>query len=154
VEDVTAVYRNMLACVAYPTCGKALAEAERVKLPLVAEIEEAMRRQGVIDEKIAIRIAGCPNGCSRPYVGDIGIVGRQPGHYALYVGGDFEGTRLNEKLFDKIPYEKLSETLEPMFAQWKAAKQEGEGFGDFCTRVGVDSIKQHAVSAIGQDWVK
>ena len=153
-EDVTAVYRNMLACVAYPTCGKALAEAERVKLPLVAEIEEAMKRQGVIDEKIAIRIAGCPNGCSRPYVGDIGIVGRQPGHYALYVGGDFEGTRLNEKIFDKIPYEKLSETLEPMFAQWKQAKHVGEGFGDFCARVGVESIKQKTVSAIGADWVK
>lgn len=154
VEDVTAVYRNMLACVAYPTCGKALAEAERVKLPLVAEIEAAMKRQGVIDEKIAIRIAGCPNGCSRPYVGDIGIVGRMPGHYALFVGGDFEGTRLNEKIFDKIPYEKVQVALEPMFALWHDQRNDGEGFGDFCTRIGVDAVKQHAMASIGEDWVK
>jgi sulfite reductase (ferredoxin) len=154
-EDITPVYRNMLACVALPTCGKALAEAERIKLPLLAEIETVMRRQGVIDERIAIRIAGCPNGCSRPYVGDIGIVGRMPDTYALYVGGDFEGTRLNEKIFDKVPYEAVPEALEPMFALWKQKRQGSEGFGDFCHRYGVEALKQEAqVALVGKDWAK
>jgi len=153
-EDVTAAYRNFLACVALPTCGKALAEAERVKLPLVAEIEKVMARHGVLDEHIAIRLAGCPNGCSRPYGGDIGIVGRTPEHYSLYIGGDFEGTRLNEKVFDKVPYESLSAALDPMFAIWKEKREPGEGFGNFCHRYGVDAVKQAAVEALATDWAK
>jgi len=151
-EDVTAVYRNFIACVALPTCGKALAEAERVKLPLVADIENAMRRQGVIEENIAIRIAGCPNGCPRPYVGDIGIVGRMPDHYSLYIGGDFEGTRLNEKIFDKVPFDAIPQTLEPMFALWKTKRNQGEAFGNFCKRYGIDAVKQAAVAALGKDY--
>jgi sulfite reductase (ferredoxin) len=154
-EDVTPAYRNMLACVAYPTCGKALAEAERVKLPMLDGIEKAMQRQGVRDDQIAIRLAGCPNGCSRPYGGDIGIVGRMPDHYALYIGGDFEGTRLNEKVFDKVPYEALPDALEPMFALWKEKRIAGESFGDFCQRYGVAAVKQKAVDALtGKDWAK
>ena len=153
-EDVSAAYRNFLACVALPTCGKALAEAERVKLPLVADIEKVMARHGVLDEHIAIRLAGCPNGCSRPYGGDIGIVGRTPEHYSLYIGGDFEGTRLNEKVFDKVPFDALPGALDPMFALWKAKREPGEGFGNFCHRYGVDAVKQTAVSALAVEWAK
>ena len=149
VEDITLVYKDFLACVALPTCGKALAEAERVKLPMVDNIEQVLRRHDLIDEKIAIRIAGCPNGCSRPYVGDIGIVGRMPDHYALFIGGDFEGTRLNEKIFDKVHLDNVHVVLEPMFALYREGKQDGEGFGDFCTRVGVSKVKQAAVDALG-----
>lgn len=151
-EDMTAMARNFIACVSLPTCGKALAEAERVAIPLVADIEQVMQRQGVIDDNIAIRIAGCPNGCPRPYVGDIGIVGRTPDTYALFIGGDFEGTRLNEKIFDKVPYASLPETLEPMFAIWKQKRIEGEGFGDFCHRYGVAAVKQVAVDALGREF--
>lgn len=139
-EDITSVNRNMLACVAYPTCGKSLAEAERIQIPFTAEIEAVMKRQGLIDEQIAIRLAGCPNGCSRPYVGDIGIVGRTPDTYALYIGGDFEGSRLNEKVFDKVLYADLPKVLEPMFALWKEKRTGGEGFGDFCHRYGVSNV--------------
>ena len=154
-EDITPVYRHMIACVSYPTCGKALAEAERIKLPLLSEIETVMRRQEVIDERIAIRIAGCPNGCSRPYVGDIGIVGRMPDNYALFIGGDFEGTRLNEKVFDKVPYEGVAATLEPMFALWKQKKNADEGFGDFCYRYGIAKFMEEVKPALaGKDWVK
>jgi len=153
-EDVTSAYRNFIACVALPTCGKALAEAERVKLPLVADIEKAMERQGVLQEEIAIRLAGCPNGCSRPYGGDIGIVGRIPEHYSLYIGGDYEGTRLNEKVFDKVPFDQLPAALEPMFALWKAERQPGEGFGNFCHRYGVPAVKKVAAEAIATDWAK
>lgn len=151
-EDLTPVYRHFLACVALPTCGKALAEAERVKLPLVADIEKVMDRHGLLNDKLTIRIAGCPNACSRPYVGDIGIVGRTPGHYALFIGGDFEGTRLNEKIFDKVPFEYLPETLDPMFALYKSERLEGEGFGDYCLRVGVAKVKQAAVATLASHY--
>lgn len=152
--DITQVYRSMLACVSYPTCGKALAEAERIKLPLVSEIEKELAKHGVIDERISIRVAGCPNGCSRPTVGDIGIIGRQPDHYTIHIGGDFAGTRLNEKIFDKVHYDNISQALSPMFALWHEKKLDGEGFGDFCTRYGIAEVKQYAVEQLGADWAK
>ncbi len=135
-EDLTLVYKHFLACVALPTCGKALAEAERVKLPLVAEIEKTMEKHGLINERIAIRIAGCPNGCSRPYVGDIGLVGRIPGHYAIFIGGDFEGTRLNTKIFDRVPFENVTEVLDILFAKYAKEKLQNEGFGNFAHKIG------------------
>ncbi len=155
-EDISLMAKNFIACVALPTCGKALSEAERVQIPLVADIEKVMERQGVIDANIAIRIAGCPNGCPRPYIGDIGIVGRMPDHYALYIGGDFEGTRLNEKVFDKVPYDGLPTVLEPMFGLWKANRKDGEGFGDFAHRHGISAVKQAAVDALAPtyEWAK
>jgi len=143
-EDLTRVYQNFLACVALPTCGKALAEAERVKLPLVADIEKVMAKNGILDERISIRIAGCPNGCSRPYVGDIGIVGRTPDSYVLFIGGDFEGTRLNKAVFDKVPLKEIPEALNVMFANYASNKLSGEGFGDFCARVGVEQVAEAA----------
>lgn len=136
-EDVTNIYRNFLACVALPTCGLALAEAERAKLPLVEEIEKVMEKHGILSEKISIRMTGCPNGCARPYAGDIGIVGRMPGHYALYIGGDFDGTRLNTKVFDRVPFENLTDVFDVLFEQYAAEKKPGEGFGDFAHRKGV-----------------
>lgn len=139
-EDLTPVYKNFLACVALPTCGKALAEAERVKLPLVADVEKVLSKHGLSDEKMAIRIAGCPNGCSRPYVGDIGLVGRIPEHYAIFIGGDFEGTRLNKKIFDRVPFANVPEILDIMFAKFKNERNEGEGFGDFAHRIGEENI--------------
>lgn len=140
VEDISPVYRDFLACVALPTCGKALAEAERIKLPLVEKIESVMAKYGVANERIAIRMTGCPNGCARPYVGDIGLVGRMPGHYVVYIGGDFEGTRLNTEVLDKVPENDIATALDPMVALYAANKNKGEGFGDFCLRYGIDKV--------------
>jgi sulfite reductase (ferredoxin) len=156
-EDISEAHRYFLACVALPTCGKALAEAERVKLPLVASIEKVMQKHNIADDRIAIRIAGCPNGCSRPYVGDIGIVGRTPGHYALFIGGDFEGTRLNEKVFDKVPYENIEDVLDILFASYVAERQsEQEGFGDYTFRVGNRKVAGAVEEQLGQEhkWAK
>lgn len=153
-SDITPVYRNMIACVSYPTCGKALAEAERIKLPLVAEIENEMAKHGVLDEKISIRIAGCPNGCSRPTVSEIGIIGRMPDYYTIHIGGDFAGTRLNEKIFDKIPYEALPQALSPMFKLWNEKRLANEDFGDFCARYGVEAVKNYAAHELGAEWAK
>ena len=125
----------------YPTCGLALTEAERVRDDIVTAIEIRLRRYGIEDERLSIRITGCPNGCARPYTGDIGIVGRMPGFYALFVGGDFEGTRLNAPLVDKVPLNGIAEVLDPLFALFAAARADGEGFGDFCHRLGTPALQ-------------
>lgn len=155
-EDISNVERNCIACVALPTCGKALAEAERVKIPVVEEFSGLMKKHGVENEKISIRIAGCPNGCPRPYVGDIGIVGRMPGHYAIYMGGDFEGTRLSSKVLDRVPYENLKDLFNELFAWYAAGKKEGEGYGDFVNRVGVNSSIALISDKLGEKfkWAK
>lgn len=134
--DLAPVRRWSLACPALPTCGLALTEAERVHDPMIAEIEAVLARHGLEQERLAVRITGCPNGCARPYAGDIGIVGRMPGYYALYVGGDFEGTRLNFRLLDRVSESEIATTLEPLFALFSRERLPGEGFGDFCHRAG------------------
>ena len=90
------------------------------------------------NEKISIRITGCPNGCARPYAGDIGIVGRTPNNYSLFTGGDFEGSRLSSKILDKISYQHLTTALEQIFLLFKKQRNENEGLGDFCNRIGKD----------------
>jgi len=139
-EDHTPMQLHYMTCVALPTCAKALAESERVQFHISDAIQAAMDKNGIGKEKISVRVTGCPNGCARPYVGDIGIVGRMPGHYVLFIGGDFEGTRLNSKVFDKVPLDDIVKALDPMFAIYAVEKQEGEGFGDFCHRCGVEEI--------------
>jgi len=139
-EDLTAVRRWTLACPALPTCGLALSEAGRIREPLVDSIEVALRKHGLIEERISIRITGCPNGCARPYAGDIGLVGRTPGTFALFVGGDFEGTRLNAKLTEKVPEAAIADTLDPLLGAFAQERLPGEGFGDWCHRQGMDKL--------------
>ncbi|MGH7059932.1 MAG: NADPH-dependent assimilatory sulfite reductase hemoprotein subunit [Stellaceae bacterium] len=141
-QDMSPVERWMLACPALPTCGLALTEAERVSGDIVADIEARLARYGLEGERISVRITGCPNGCARPYTGDIGIVGRMPGHYALFVGGDFEGTRLNIAFADKVAQGDIGDTLDPLFALWAGEREPDEGFGDFCRRVGPAALNQ------------
>lgn len=141
-QELYPLERWALACVALPTCGLALTEAERVREPIVAQVMERLRRHGLEDEVISLRITGCPNGCARPYAGDIGLVGRMPGHYALYVGGDFEGTRLSERLLDKVAEKEVAEVLDPLLAAFATGRQGVEGFGDFCNRVGIEHCRQ------------
>jgi sulfite reductase beta subunit-like hemoprotein len=140
-EDLTPLARWALACVALPTCGQSLAEGERVRAPIVADVEAVLARHGLAGERISLRLTGCPNGCARPYAGDIGVVGRAPGLYTLFVGGDFEGTRLSFQLADKVPQAAIAATLEPVLAAWARDRQAGEGFGDFCTRIGAEAAR-------------
>lgn len=143
----TPMQHHFFTCVALPTCAKALAESERVQFPVMDAITEALAKHGLAGERMTIRIAGCPNGCSRPYVGDIGIVGRMPGAYALFVGGDFEGTRLSFKILDKVAEADIPGALDPMFALFAKEKQAGEGFGDFCHRVGLEALLREGVTS-------
>ncbi len=139
--DMLPAERWALACPALPSCGLALTEAERVRDGIVAAIEARLRLYGLERERLSIRITGCPNGCARPYTGDIGIVGRMPGFYALFVGGDFEGTRLNTQLADKVPLHGIAEVLDPLFALYADTRAVGEGFGDFCHRIGTPALQ-------------
>jgi sulfite reductase (ferredoxin) len=141
-EDIAPADRWALACPGLPSCGLALTEAERVRDDIVDAIEARLRRYGLERERLSIRITGCPNGCARPYTGDIGIVGRMPGFYSLYVGGDFAGTRLNDQLADKVPLHAIAETLDPLFELFSLCRVAGEGFGDFCHRAGLPALQQ------------
>ena len=141
-EELIPVERWALACPALPTCGLALTEAERVRATSSATIAAVLARSGLEQERLSIRITGCPNGCARPYTGDIGIVGRVPGFYSLYVGGDFEGTRLNAPFVDKVTLDAIGAALDPLFARYAARRQPVEGFGDFCHRIGMPALQQ------------
>jgi sulfite reductase (ferredoxin) len=141
-EDLLPVERWALACPALPSCGLALTEAERVQGDIVGVIRERLKRWGLEEERLSIRITGCPNGCARPYTGDIGIVGRVPGYYSLYVGGDFAGTRLNEAIAERLDIRGIADALDPLFALFASSRAAGEGFGDFCHRIDVAALQQ------------
>lgn len=149
-EDLVPAERWALACPALPTCGLALTEAERVSDSMIGEIVERMARWGVEQERVSIRITGCPNGCARPYSGDIGIVGRIPGFYSIYVGGDFEGTRLNEVVAERIRLDEVADVLDPLFAVYAARRAKHESFGDFCQRYGVAELREVVVLSRGK----
>jgi sulfite reductase (ferredoxin) len=141
-EELLPVERWALACPALPSCGLALTEAERAQGDIVGAIAARLRRWGLERERLSIRITGCPNGCARPYTGDIGIVGRVPGSYTLYVGGDFAGTRLNEAIAERLGIAGIAEALDPLFALFASSRAAGEGFGDFCHRIGIAALQQ------------
>ncbi len=141
-EDLLPVERWALACPALPSCGLALTEAERVQGDIVGAIAARMKRWGLERERLSIRITGCPNGCARPYTGDIGIVGRVPGYYSLYVGGDFAGARLNQVIAERLDIAGIADALDPLFALFACSRRNGEGFGDFCHRIGIPALQQ------------
>jgi sulfite reductase beta subunit-like hemoprotein len=141
-HTLSPIARATLACVALPTCGQSLAEGERVRAPVLAGIERELAKLGLLGERISLRITGCPNGCARPYQGDIGVVGRAPGLYTLFLGGDFAGTRLSFAVADKVRVEAIAETLRPALEAWAAWREPGEALGDFCARLGPDAVKR------------
>ena len=145
-EGLVPAERWALACPALPTCGLALTEAERVRDEIVADIVARLAHLGLQNERLSIRITGCPNGCARPYTGDIGIVGRMPGFYSLHVGGDFAGTRLNEPVADRLALSEVGAALEPLFSLFAAARAGTEGFGDFCHRLGHAAVQEAIAS--------
>lgn len=138
-ERVSQARRWSMACPALPTCSLALAESERVLPKVIDEIEALLAELGLADERIAIRMTGCPNGCARPYNADIAFVGRNLNKYMVYVGGNPEGTRLNQEFADLVPLEKLGETVRPLLERWRDERIPGEGFGDYWNRVGLAS---------------
>lgn len=136
-KPVSAIRRHSMACVALPTCGLAMAEAERYLPDLVARIEDLAERHGLVDQPITIRMSGCPNGCSRPYLAEIGLVGRAPGRYNLYLGAAFDGSRLNRLVLDNADEAAILASVDAWFQRYAAERQTAETFGDFAVRAGL-----------------
>jgi sulfite reductase (NADPH) hemoprotein beta-component len=128
--------RNSMACVALPTCGLALAESERYLPDLMTALDERLAAHRLSADDIVIRMTGCPNGCARPYLAEIGLVGKGPGRYNLYLGAAFDGSRMNKLYAEDLEHGAIVAALDPIFAAYAAGRQKGEHFGDFTIRAG------------------
>ncbi|GAB1717178.1 MAG: sulfite reductase (NADPH) beta subunit [Nitrobacter sp.] len=134
---------NSMACVALPTCGLAMAESERYLPDLVTRIEAILNTHGLKDDPITIRMTGCPNGCARPYIAEIGLTGRAPGKYNLYLGGGFHGERLNKMYLENVGEPAILEALDKTLGHYARERKPGEHFGDFAIRAGyVAEVKE------------
>ena len=121
---------------ALPTCGLALAESERYLPSLVTALEERLAANGLADDEIVIRMTGCPNGCARPHLAEIGLVGKGPGRYNLYLGAAFDGSRLSKLYAEDLDHAAIIAKLDPVFAAYAAERKPGERFGAFAIRAG------------------
>lgn len=125
------------ACVAFPTCGLAMAESERYLPELVTKLESALEDYGLRHDSVVMRMTGCPNGCARPWVAEVALVGKAYGAYNLMLGGGHHGERLNKIYRYSIKEDEILEILKPLFKRWSLERNENEPFGDFVIRVGV-----------------
>jgi sulfite reductase (NADPH) hemoprotein beta-component len=140
----TPLRRDALACVSLPTCGLAMAEAERYLPTFVDRVEELLVKQNLKEIPLTLRITGCPNGCARPYLAEIALIGRAPGRYTLRLGGDATGQRLNVIHRDNIDESSILNVLDELFARYRAERHASERFGDFLWRVNVLTPEKHA----------
>ncbi|MCL6570071.1 MAG: assimilatory sulfite reductase (NADPH) hemoprotein subunit [Bacillus sp. (in: Bacteria)] len=130
----SALRRSSLTCVAFPTCGMAMAEAERYLPHLLEKMEAIVDENGLRNEEITIRMTGCPNGCARPALGEIAFIGKGPGKYNMYLGAAFDGSRLSKLYRDNIGEKEILSELRVLFSRYAKERQEGEHFGDFAIR--------------------
>ncbi|UWS62652.1 assimilatory sulfite reductase (NADPH) hemoprotein subunit [Bacillus paralicheniformis] len=133
----TALRRSSIACVALPTCGLAMAEAERYLPKLIDKIDEIIEENGLKNEEITIRMTGCPNGCARHALGEIGFIGKAPGKYNMYLGAAFDGSRLSKMYRENIGEEEILKELRDILPRYAKERNEGEHFGDFVIRAGI-----------------
>ncbi|GEP80431.1 NADPH-dependent assimilatory sulfite reductase hemoprotein subunit [Staphylococcus carnosus] len=136
-KNYSGLRRNSMACVAFPTCGLAMAESERYLPSLVGKIEDLLDEFGLSEEEITIRMTGCPNGCARPALAEISFIGKAPGKYNFYLGGSFKGDRLNKLYKENIGEKEILESLRPILEQYSKEREKGEHFGDFVVRKGI-----------------
>lgn len=132
--SLSGIRQNSIACVALNTCGLAFAEAERYLPHLITKIEEILENHHLLKEEIVIRMTGCPNGCGRPYLAEIGLIGKSPGHYNLYLGGSNKGNRLNTLYKENLSEDGILAELKPLIADFASNRKNGEPFGDFVIR--------------------
>lgn len=143
-NELTQIRRFSMSCPALPMCGLSVTESERVMPDLITEFEEELARQGLQDERISVNMTGCPNGCARPYVPDVGLVGKAVGKYTLYLGGSSLGNRLAFIYDDLVPLGEITSRLSPLLGYFKEERQTDESFGDFCSRMGKESLQEKA----------
>ena len=139
-EEISSVRRWSMACVAWPTCGLSITEAERALPGVIDQLEVELAKLGLDRETFTVRMTGCPNGCARPYNSDIGLVGKSAGKYTVLLGGRLLGDRLNVNYKDSVPEADLIATLVPVLRYFKHERTTGETFGDFCHRKGVEDL--------------
>ena len=133
-KKISALRRNSIACVALNTCTLAFAEAERYLPSLVTKIDKILEANKLTNEEILIRMTGCPNGCGRPFLGEIALIGRSLGVYNLYLGANFTGERLNTLYKEQLNEEQILAELKPLIAQYAFERNANERFGDFIIR--------------------
>jgi sulfite reductase (ferredoxin) len=143
-EQLSLVRRYSIACPAFPTCGLSITESERALPGIIDELDVEIAKHGLQDQVIAIHMTGCPNGCARPYTPDVGLVGKAVGKYTVFLGGNPEGTRLAFIYKDLVPRDEIVPVLSPLLAAYKAERNEGESFGDFCNRLGQSELESRA----------
>ena len=137
MENVSAQRENSMACVAFPTCPLAMAEAERFLPAFVTKVEEIMHGHGVDEEHIVLRVTGCPNGCGRAMLAEIGLVGKAPGRYNLHIGGNRIGTRIPRMYRENINESEILASIDELVGRWAKERDHDEGFGDFVIRAGI-----------------
>lgn len=146
-ETLPPVIRHAMACPALPTCGLAITESERIMPDVAGEIQEELDAAGLSQETIDLRTSGCPNGCSRPYTAEIGIVGASIDMYTLYLGASPFGTRMGSIFAQNLKRKDIRSRLRPVIERFKDQRRPEERFGDFCHRIGVEALKEMPVSS-------
>lgn len=137
LNAVTPQRENSMACVSFPTCPLAMAEAERFLPTFIDKIDALMSQHGISDEYIVLRVTGCPNGCGRALLAEIGMIGKAPGRYNLYLGGNRSGTRIPRMFSENITEQEIITLLDPLIGRWAKERDSEEGFGDFVLRAGI-----------------
>jgi sulfite reductase (ferredoxin) len=145
-QEIDPLVRYSMACPALPTCGLAIAESERALPGIVRRIGALLAKLGMAEEKFVIRMTGCPNGCARPYMAELGFVGSAPDTYQIWLGGTPHQTKLAQAYRDKLPIGDLEAFLEPLFVYFGQNKLTGESFGEFCQRVGFEALEEFSAS--------
>ncbi|MEX2586355.1 MAG: NADPH-dependent assimilatory sulfite reductase hemoprotein subunit [Balneolaceae bacterium] len=141
-NQLSNILKNSMACPALPTCGLAITESERVFPDIVRDVEKLLEEFGLENEEISIRMTGCPNGCARPYVADIGLVGRSLEKYSFFLGGNPAGTRLAKLYKDLVPFDEIIGEIRPLLSHYKENRNDGEPFGDFWNRIGIEQARE------------
>ncbi len=147
-EELPPVVREALACVALPTCGLAITEAERVLPEVVDGIHKEMEALGIGGQSISIRVTGCPNGCARPYTAEIGLVGRSVDLYSIYLGASHLGVRLGSVFAENVRRDDIALRLRPVLEAYVRQRGPNEAFGDFCERAGMDALRAEEAYAV------
>lgn len=142
--EIDPLVRYAMACPALPMCGLAITESERIMPDVLTRLRNLMAKLGLQDEHFVVRMTGCPNGCARPYMAELGFVGSAPDTYQIWLGGSANQTRLARTYMERLHQDNLEKELEPLLVQFRDQRKAKEGFGDFCDRIGFDGLRQFA----------
>jgi sulfite reductase (ferredoxin) len=142
--DIDPLVRYAMACPALPLCGLAITESERIMPSFLERLRALLTKLGLQDEHFVVRMTGCPNGCARPYMAELGFVGSAPESYQVWLGGSPDQTRLARPYMERLYDRDMETKLEPLFVFFRDGRKGKESFGDFCDRVGFESLRQFA----------